>query len=114
MNDALRLAGPLAILAAALLPAITYPGDEDAKPAYMIYINPETGKYTTEDPEAGNTNDSVVPARPASGNTNDSVVPARPASGNSQPNLTVLIVGGSALAVLLVGGLLKRQRRQIT
>lgn len=114
VNDALRLAGPLAILAAALLPAIAYPGDEDAKPAYMIYINPETGKYTTEDPEAGNTNDSVVPARPASGNTNDSVVPARPASGNSQPNLTVLIVGGSALAVLLVGGLLKRQRRQIT
>ncbi|MCH7637230.1 MAG: hypothetical protein IIA12_06120 [Proteobacteria bacterium] len=100
MNDALRLAGPLAILAAVLLPAIAFPGDEDTKPAYMIYIDPETGKYTTEDP--------------ASGNTNDSVVPARPASGNSQPKLTLFIVGGSVLAVLLVGGLLKHQRRQIT
>ena len=100
VNDALRLAGPLAILAAVLLPAIAYPGDEDTKPAYMIYIDPETGKYTTEDP--------------ASGNTNDSVVPAEPASGNSQLKLTLLIVGGSVLAVLLVGGLLKHQRRQIT
>lgn len=100
VNDALRLAGPLAFLAAVLLPAIAYPGDEDTKPAYMIYIDPETGKYTTEDPEAGNTNDSVVTAGPA--------------SGNSQPNLTLLIVGGSALAVLLVGGLLKHHRRRIT
>ncbi len=100
VNDALRLAGPLAILAAVLLPAIAYPGDEDTKPAYMIYIDPETGKYTTEDPEAGNTNDSVVLAKPA--------------SGNSQQKLTLLIVGGSVLAALLVGGLLKHQRRQIT
>ena len=77
-----------------------YPGDEDTKPAYMIYIDPDTGKYTTEDPDAGNTNAPVVPARPA--------------SGNSQTKLTLLIVGGSVLAVLLVGGLLKHQRRQIT
>ncbi len=97
MNDALRLACPLAILAAVLLPATAYPGDEDTKPAFMIYIDPETGKYTTEDPEAGNSNDSVVLAKPA--------------SGNSQPKLSWLIVGGSALAVLLVGGLLKHQRR---
>jgi hypothetical protein len=99
VNDALRLACPLAILAAAILPAIAYPGDEDTKPAYMIYIDPETGKYTTEDPEAGNTNDNVVPARPE--------------AGSSQPKLTLLIVGGSAIAVLLVGGLLQHQRRQI-
>ena len=98
VNDALRLACPLAILAALLLPATAYPGDEDTKPAYMIYIDRETGKYTTEDPEAGNTNHSVVRAKPA--------------SGNSQSKLPLLIVGGSALAVLLVGGLLKHQRRQ--
>ncbi len=97
MNDALRLACPLVILAAVLLPATAYPGDEDTKPAFMIYIDPETGKYTTEDPEAGNTNDSIVRAKPA--------------SGNSQLKLSWLIVGGSALAVLLVGGLLKHQRR---
>ncbi len=98
--DVWRLACALAILAAALLPATAYAGDEDTKPAYMIYIDPETGKYTTEDPDAGNTNAPIVPARPA--------------SGNSQQKLTLLIVGGSVLAALLVGGLLKHQRRQIT
>ncbi len=100
VTDALRLACRVAILAAALLSATAYPGDEDTKPAYMIYIDPETGKYTTEDPEAANQNDSVVHAKAA--------------SGNSQPKLPLLIVGGSALAMLLVGGLLKHQRRQIT
>ena len=100
MNDALRLAGPLAILAAVLLPAIAYPGDEDTKPAYMIYIDPETGKYTTEDP--------------GSGNTNAPIVPARPASGESNPSSPLLIVIGCALAALLVGGLLQHQRRRIT
>ncbi len=98
MIDALRLACPLAILAAALLPAIAYPGDEDTEPAYMIYIDPETGKYTTEDPEAGNKNDRVVPAKPS--------------SGNSQPKLPLLIVGGCAIAGLLVVGLFRHQRRQ--
>ena len=100
VNDALRLAGPLAILAAVLLPAIAYPGDEDTKPAYMIYIDPETGKYTTEDPEAANKNTSVVPAQPV--------------SGNRQTKLLLLVVGGCAAAVLLVGGLLRHQRRQET
>ena len=91
VNDALRLAGPLAILAAVLLPAIAYPGDEDTKPAYMIYIDPETGKYTTEDP--------------ASGNTNDSVVPARPASGESNPGSPLPIVIGCPLAAFPLGAL---------
>ena len=100
MNDALRLACPLAILAAALLTATAYAGDEDSEPAYMIYIDPDTGKYTTEDPDAGNANAPIVPARPE--------------AGSSQPKLTLLIVGGSAIAVLLVGGLLQHQRRQIT
>ena len=100
MNDALRLACLLAILAAALLPAIAYAGDEDSKPAYMIYIDPETGKYTTEDPDAASKRDSIVPAKPA--------------SGTSQLKLPLLIVGGCALAVLLIGGLLQHQRRRTT
>ena len=98
MTDALRLVCRVAILVAALLTVTAYPGDEDSKPAYMIYIDPETGKYTTEDPEAANKIDSFVPAKPV--------------SGNGQPKLPLLIVGGCALAVLLVGGLLKYQRRQ--
>ena len=95
-----RLAWPLAILAAALLPAIAYAGDEDSKPAYMIYIDPETGKYTTEDPETANMNTNVVPAEPM--------------SGNSQPKKSLLIVVGGALVALLVGGLIQHQRGQIT
>ena len=98
--DVWRLACPLAILAAALLPATAYAGDEDSKPAYMIYIDPETGKYTTEDPDAGNTNAPIVPARPT--------------SGESNPGSPLLIVIGGALAVLLVGGLLNHQRRRET
>ena len=98
MTDALRLACWVAILAAAVLPATVYAGDEDSKPAYMIYINPETGKYTTEDPDAGNSN---VP-----------VVPARPASGDSNPGSPLFIVIGAVLAALLVGAMLKHQRRQ--
>ncbi len=100
MIDALRLTCWVAILAAAVLPTTAYPGDEDTKPAYMIYIDPDTGKYTTEDPDAGNTNAPVVPARPA--------------SGNSQTKQSLFILGGGVLALLLVGGLLKHQRRQAT
>ena len=98
MNDALHLTCWVALLAAAVLPTAAYPGDEDTKPAYMIYIDPDTGKYTTEDPDAGNTNAPIVPARPASG------------EGNTSSPL--LIVVGGALAVLLIGGLLNHQRRQ--
>ena len=99
MIDALRLTcWLLAILAAVVLPTTAYPGDDDTKPAYMIYIDPDTGKYTTEDPDAGSTNAPVVPARPA--------------SGDSNPGSPLFIVIGGALAVLLVGVMLKRQRRQ--
>ena len=100
MIDALRLTCWVAILAVAVLPTTAYPGDEDTKPAYMIYIDPDTGKYTTEDPDAGNTNAPVVPARPASGDRN--------------PSSLLFIVIGGALAVLLIGGLIKHQRGQIT
>jgi len=99
MTGALRLVFRVIILAAVLLTGTAYPGDEDSKPGYMIYIDPETGKYTTEDPDAGNTN-----APP--------VVPARPASGDSDPGSPLVIVIGGVLAVLLVGVMLKHQRRQ--
>jgi hypothetical protein len=44
----------LAITAATLAAAAaSLAGDEDQDPAYLIYIDPETGRYTTEDPAAG-------------------------------------------------------------
>ncbi|MDX1499582.1 MAG: hypothetical protein R3176_06780 [Woeseiaceae bacterium] len=40
---------------AVLAPATARPGDDDKPPPYKIYIDPVTGKYTTEDPAATRT-----------------------------------------------------------
>jgi hypothetical protein len=96
--DALRLTCWVAILAAVIFPAIAYAGDEDSRPAYMIYIDPETGKYTTDDPDVVNTNAPVVPVSPA--------------SEDNFPSTTLYVLIGGALAMLLAGAMLKHQRRQ--
>lgn len=98
MNDALRFACCLTIFAALVLPATAWPGDEDSEPGYMIYIDPETGKYTTEDPDVAT----------------HIVVPAKQGQTDQQLKLPWAIAGVAALALLLVVGLLKHQRRQVT
>ncbi len=98
MNIVPRLACLPLLLAAALVPATVWPGDEDSKPAYMIYIDPETGKYTHEDPDTATR----------------TVTPVEQAKTASQPGLPLLIVAGSVLVALLVVGLVKHQRRQAT
>lgn len=96
--DTLRHACWLVILALAFLPGIAISGDEDSGPGYMIYIDPETGKYTTEDPHAGKGSGPVVSSESA--------------AAAAQPEFPTLIVGAVALAVLLGGGLLRLQRKQ--
>ncbi len=96
--NALRYALVLAILAVSLLPVFVMAGDEDTKPAYMIYIDPETGKYTTEDPYADVANDRVVRTEPT--------------SEIAEPKIPARIVGLTALAVLVVGALIGLQRKQ--
>ena len=98
MIDTLRHACWLAILALAFLPGIAIPGDEDSGPGYMIYIDPETGKYTTEDPHAGNASGPVVSSESA--------------AAAVEPELPTLIVGAAVIAVLIGGGLLRLQRKQ--
>lgn len=98
MNIFLRLAYLVVILAAVLLPPTAWSGDEDSKPAYMIYIDPETGKYTHEDP------DTVTQI----------VAPAKQAPTDSQPRSPLLTVAGGVLAALLVVGLVKNKRKQAT
>lgn len=76
-----------------------YCGDEDQAPAYMIYIDPETGKYTTENPDNAATTHAVVDASQA------------PASKRSSASL--LITGATLLVILLAAGIVKHQRKQI-
>jgi hypothetical protein len=98
MNRALRLACLSVTLAASILPITVWSGDEDSKPGYMIYIDPETGKYTHEAPDSAT----------------QIVAPAKPAPSESQPGSALLIVAAGVLAALLVVGLVKHQRKQAT
>ena len=98
MNIVRRIACLPVILAAVLLPATVWPGDDDSKPVYMIYIDPETGKYTKEDPNIAT----------------HIVAPANQAPTDRQSGSPLLIVASSVLALLLVVGLLKHQRKQAT
>ncbi|NNC78075.1 MAG: hypothetical protein HKN77_08950 [Woeseiaceae bacterium] len=42
----------MAIVACSLLMAPAFSGDDDKASAYKIYIDPDTGRYTTQDPHA--------------------------------------------------------------
>lgn len=88
-----------AVVALLLFSGPAYCADEDKAPAYMIYIDPETGKYTTENPDAKTKSDAVVVTAP----TTDA----------RQPNLSVLIIGASVFIAMLVAGVIKYQRRQL-
>lgn len=92
-------AGLLAAFVIALLTAATpvYCGDEDRGSAYKIYIDPETGKYTTEEPGAFVRSDSVVMPPPQS-----------PPAKRSSPVL--LVTGAGALLVLFAVVAVRRRR----
>ena len=81
-----------------LLPAVANGGDEDQEPAYMIYIDPETGKYTTEDPDAVDSSATKVARRDET-------------ETHSSSPLTLLIIGAGAAIGLLAVGLTKYQRK---
>ena len=97
--DTLRNALGLTILAVSLLPGIVSAGDEDSKPAYMIYIDPDTGRYTTVDPHADEVSDRVVRTEPA--------------PDIDGPKLPARIVGATALAVLVIGAVIILRRKHL-
>lgn len=100
MTPALPRIGALALLALGL--AVALPagaGDDDKPPAYKIYIDPETGKYTTEEPGVQANEPRIIqPAVDA-------------ASEVSSSGFPVLVVIAGAAAVLLAGGLIRHQMR---
>lgn len=94
MTQRLEQAAILLIGLTALLgPPLSVASDDDEQPAYMIYIDPETGKYTTEDPLAAD-RDQPVPTAMTTGSTN-----AVPAVGVRQNWYAAV---AAALVILLV------------
>lgn len=87
-----------AVIAFWVVSAPAYCGDEDRGPAYKIYIDPETGKYTTEDPH-----DAAV-------SPDTAAVPGRSADAE-QSNSTLLITSVGVVAVLLAIGAVWRRHK---
>lgn len=69
-------------------------GDEDSAPAYLIYIDPETKRYTTDDP-------GVAPAK--------ETVTTAPASDSNR--LLLAVLGAAAVLVAVV---YRRNRQKST
>jgi len=75
-------------------------GDDDKAPAYMIYIDPETGKYTTQDPNAEDAPTEAAVVAPLS-------------SQEQRGNAILLVAGAAILVVLLAASVIKYQRKQL-
>lgn len=105
MSERRKRSGQLPLVAAALLVAsgVVFGGDEDKDPAYMIYIDPETGKYTTEDPDAAPPADAVVTVPQQSSRSSQA----------KRSDLPLLIAGATVLVVVLAVGVLRQQRKPI-
>lgn len=98
MTQSLEQAAILLIGLAALLgPSLSVASDDDEQPAYMIYIDPETGKYTTEDPLAAD-RDQPVPAAMTTGSTN-----AAPAVSVLRQNWYSAMAAALVILLVVVG-----------
>ncbi|MDH3531842.1 MAG: hypothetical protein OEO82_02875 [Gammaproteobacteria bacterium] len=101
MASSIRLALLLPVAAAGLmLAAPAWCGDDDKAPAYMIYIDPETGKYTTQDPDAENAPTEAMVVAPSS-------------SQEPRGSTALLIAGTAILVVMLAASVIKYQRKQL-
>ena len=54
----------MALLIGTLMSGQAISSDDDEKPPYMIYVDPVTGKYTTEDPYRENAVDLAQDTKP--------------------------------------------------
>lgn len=99
MTHSLRQAAILLIGLATLLgPLPSVASDDDEQPVYMIYIDPETGRYTTADPLAA---DREPPASTAM--TTESTI-AAPAAGVPRQNWYAAVAAALVILLVLVGG----------
>ena len=89
----------LVIVAVSLFSMPAIAGDEDETSPYMIYIDPETGRYTTTDPESEAVAAQKVEEKATQG------------TEQVQRDIPGLSVGAAiALALLMAGVLLTRRR----
>ncbi len=84
-------------------------GDEDRNPPYMIYIDPETGRYTTEDPrrKAAVTQPDRASAHIISNPETAGVVTSPPIRGI----VAIVIAASVAIFAALIGRYAGRSRR---
>lgn len=94
-----RAAIVLFCLGAVLAAVDGHAGDDDKPPAYRIYIDPETGKYTTEDPLTRLEPMPVVTA------------PQAPSSPVREGQTAAALLSAAVIVAMLVGGILIYRRR---
>lgn len=99
------LCGLALVLAALLVAANATAGDDDERPAYMIYIDPETGRYTTEDPFADVPDPrTAAPAPP--------VAPGSDRTASTTNWLRIAAVAAAAVVLLAFAGRHQALRRR--
>ena len=79
-------------------------GDDDKAPAYRIYIDPETGMYTTEDPLAPEELQPVAAARP----------PTVVSTDGAQDQSSAALLSLAAMLAIVAGGVFIYRRRPTT
>lgn len=98
------------LLSAVLAPVRAPASDNNEDPPYMIYIDPETGKYTTKDPQVRRPTDYDVQASsPPRTSGERQAVPAAPAAAGKIDRSGAFVAG--ALLVLTAGAAAWRFRR---
>lgn len=89
----------MVIVAVSLFSMPAMSGDEDETPPYMIYIDPETGGYTTTDPESEGAAAQMVEEK------------ATQRTEQVQRDVSGLSVGFAIALILLLAGVLLIRRR---
>jgi hypothetical protein len=97
----------LVCLVLLLLPAVLLASDEDEEPAYLIYIDPETGKYTKQRPEGP----EMAYTRDSAGGMGDAPQPEAPELAGAGDGAGAL--RWTAAGVLVAGLSLYLLRRKI-
>lgn len=115
MQAAWTIVLPAALLLGAVLsPAPALGSDNDERPAYMIYMDPETGQYTTRDPMQRRPTDydaQTTGSPPAPGVTPpESSSPRASDGGRTDRSGVIVIIAGAMLLLAAAGWGIRRKR----
>lgn len=114
----MRLLPALLLFCAVLAPSAAPGSDNDERPAYMIYLDPETGQYTTEDPlrslQADDDEGEPAPPSSAAGGATESSGPQAGGDGATGRSAgTVLIAAAILLLAALAWGIRRKRHGRI-